>query len=150
MYQTMHPYLSAINESSADSTCYNFFGEITLQNIFYIFRAENNLYLDIQTVTVAVQSCECIERYSDKVFYLELPRGVNINENMNVSTQNSSKSLLTFLMDTEPSYIQVVPPHWLKLDAPSYYFQIFIAVAFLVISIPANIGHILVFLSYAR
>ena len=59
-------------------------------------------------------------------------------------------SIFAFLLLNFPDYIPMVPSHWLSQDNPSYYNQIFVSISFLIIGIPANIGHILVFLAFAR
>ena len=62
----------------------------------------------------------------------------------------SNRSILAFLLSNFPSYIEMVPSHWLSQDLPSHGIQAFVSIAFLIIGIPANIGHILVFLAFAK
>ena len=59
-------------------------------------------------------------------------------------------SIFAFLLLNFPDYIPMVPSHWLSQDNPSHYNQIFVSISFLIIGIPANIGHILVFLAFIR
>ena len=59
-------------------------------------------------------------------------------------------SIFASLLKISPDYIPMVPEHWLFQDVPSHNYQLFVSIAFLVIGIPANVGHILVFLSFAR
>ena len=59
-------------------------------------------------------------------------------------------SLHTFLNQTYPGYIAVVPTIWLEQGQPIYGVQILFSVLFLVICIPGNISQLLVLLAYAR
>ena len=66
-----------------------------------------------------------------------------IDETVNIT-------LRQFLLETVPEYIDNVPNHWLESHPLSHNVQICIAVMFLMICIPGNLGHILVFTAYYR
>ena len=71
------------------------------------------------------------------------------NTTMSEGTVNDS-SIFASLLKISPDFIPMVPEHWLFQDIPSHNYQLFVSIAFLVIGIPANIGHILVFLAFVR
>ena len=71
------------------------------------------------------------------------------NTTMSEGTVNDS-SIFASLLKTSPDYIPMVPEHWLFQDIPSHKYQLFVSIAFLVLGVPANIGHILVFLAFVR
>ena len=58
--------------------------------------------------------------------------------------------LIEFLLKTRPELIQLIPKHWLYQQFVSYDLQICVAILFLVICVPTNIGHLLVFATYGR
>ena len=58
--------------------------------------------------------------------------------------------LHAFLLKTRPELIQMIPTHWLQQDHMSYDIQILVGIVFFIICAPANIGHLLVFATYAR
>ena len=70
------------------------------------------------------------------------------SENMLYETTNDT--LRTFLLDRVPEYIDNVPDHWLDEHVLSINIQVYVAMVFLVICIPGNLGHLLVFIAYAR
>ena len=59
-------------------------------------------------------------------------------------------SLHAYLKETTPSYIRVVPKHWLELEKPDHDIQIYMSVLFLLIGIPGNVSQLLVIFAYAR
>ena len=59
-------------------------------------------------------------------------------------------TLRHFLLETVPEYIDNVPTHWLEAHPLSHNVQICIAVMFLMICIPGNLGHLLIFTTYYR
>ena len=59
-------------------------------------------------------------------------------------------SLYEYLKETTPSYIKVVPTHWLELEKPDHDIQIYMSVLFLLIGIPGNVSQLLVIFAYAR
>ena len=59
-------------------------------------------------------------------------------------------SLYEYLKETTPSYIRVVPKHWLELEKPDHDIQIYMSVLFLLIGIPGNVSQLLVIFAYAR
>ncbi len=61
-----------------------------------------------------------------------------------------NNSLLDFLLENAPEYIPVVPSLWLKQEMPSHNIQTYAAIMFLIICIPAHIGHLLIFVAYGR
>ena len=61
-----------------------------------------------------------------------------------------NKTLRVFLTETIPEYIEDVPQHWLEQEPPFYCIQVLVAIVFLLICIPGNIGQILVFIAYSR
>ena len=85
----------------------------------------------------------------DKAFLSDL-RTIEDELKTNASTEASNNSLFAFLLSTAPQYIEMVPNHWLKQDMPSYNVQTIVAILFLAICIPANIGQILIFVAYGR
>jgi hypothetical protein len=85
----------------------------------------------------------------DKAFMSD-PSTIENELRTNASTEASNNSLIAFLLSTAPQYIEVVPNHWLKQDLPSYNVQTIVAILFLAICIPANIGQILIFVAYGR
>ena len=64
--------------------------------------------------------------------------------------ETTNDTLRTFLLDRVPDYIQNVPDHWLDEHVLSINIQVYVAMVFLVICIPGNLGHLLVFIAYAR
>ena len=70
------------------------------------------------------------------------------SENMLYETTNDT--LRTFLLDRVPEYIDNVPDHWLDEHVLSINIQVYVAMVFLVICIPGNLGHLLVFIAYTR
>ena len=64
--------------------------------------------------------------------------------------ETTNGTLRTFLLDRVPDYIQNVPDHWLDEHVLSINIQVYVAMVFLVICIPGNLGHLLVFIAYAR
>ena len=60
------------------------------------------------------------------------------------------KSLLSFLLDNEPDFVSHVPEHWLIQQIPSYKVRYYVAMAFLIICLPANIGHLITFVAFGR
>jgi hypothetical protein len=67
-------------------------------------------------------------------------------------TENTvNKTLRSFLLETVPEYIDNVPvENWLEAPPLSHNVHICIAVIFLMICIPGNLGHLLVFTAYYR
>ena len=61
-----------------------------------------------------------------------------------------NKTLRVFLTETIPEYIDDVPQHWLEQDSPFYCIQVLVAIVFLLVCIPGNIGQTLVFIAYSR
>ena len=61
-----------------------------------------------------------------------------------------NKTLRLFLTETIPEYIEDVPQHWLEQESPFYCIQVVVAIVFLLICIPGNIGQLLVFVAYSR
>ena len=61
-----------------------------------------------------------------------------------------NKTLRVFLTETIPEYIEDVPQHWLEQESPFYCIQVLVAIVFLLICIPGNIGQTLVFIAYSR
>ena len=64
--------------------------------------------------------------------------------------ETTNDTLRTFLLDRVPDYIQNVPDHWLDEHVLSINIQVYVAMVFLVICIPGNLGHLLVFIAYTR
>ena len=62
----------------------------------------------------------------------------------------TDESLLSFLLDNAPDFISMVPEHWLRQYSPSRDARYHVAIAFLVICLPANIGHLLTFIAFGR
>ena len=62
----------------------------------------------------------------------------------------TDESLLFFLLDNAPDFISMVPEHWLRQYSPSRDARYHVATAFLVICLPANIGHLLTFVAFGR
>ena len=58
--------------------------------------------------------------------------------------------LIEFLSTTRPELIQLIPKHWLYQQFVSHEIQVCVAILFLVICAPTNIGHLLVFATYGR
>ena len=58
--------------------------------------------------------------------------------------------LIGFLSKTRPELIQLIPKHWLYQQFMSHEVQICVAILFLVICVPTNVGHLLVFATYGR
>ena len=79
------------------------------------------------------------------IFYSMVPQTYN---NTMPEQPVSNNSILAFLLLNFPNYIEMVPSHWLSQDMPSHGLQAYVSVAFLIIGIPANIGHLLVFLAF--
>ena len=61
-----------------------------------------------------------------------------------------SKSFRTYLLETVPEYIEVVPNHWLEHDKPEPNVQLYISIAFLIICIIGNMSQLLVMVAYGR
>ena len=59
-------------------------------------------------------------------------------------------TLRRFLVDKVPDYIPHVPDHWLDEHMLSFHIQVSLAILFLMICIPGNFGHLLVFIAYSR
>ena len=59
-------------------------------------------------------------------------------------------SLHEYLKETIPSYIKVVPTHWLELEKPDHDIQIYMSILFLLIGITGNVSQLLVIFAYAR
>ena len=72
------------------------------------------------------------------------------NGNETLPLDASNNSLLAFLLENAPEYIPVVPSHWLKHEMPSHNIQTYAAIMFLIICIPAHIGHLLIFVAFGR
>jgi hypothetical protein len=64
--------------------------------------------------------------------------------------ETANDTLRFFLLERMPEYIDNVPTHWLEEHILSPDVQLYVAMIFLVICIPANLGQILVFIAYAR
>ena len=64
--------------------------------------------------------------------------------------ETTNDTLRTFLLDRVPEYIDNVPDHWLDEHVLSINIQVYVAMVFLVICIPGNLGHLLVFIAYTR
>ena len=64
--------------------------------------------------------------------------------------ETTNDTLRTFLLDRVPEYIENVPYHWLDEHVLSINIQVYVAMVFLVICIPGNLGHLLVFIAYTR
>ena len=62
----------------------------------------------------------------------------------------TDESLLSFLLDNAPDFVSMVPEHWLRQYSPSRDARYHVAIAFLVICLPANIGHLLTFIAFGR
>ena len=88
---------------------------------------------------------------SENVFYSDTPIIRKLLEhNSTLSSTSPPRSILKFLLETNPEYIKLVPNHWLKQDLPPANGQTYLSIAFLIIGIPAQLCHIVVFLAYAR
>ena len=61
-----------------------------------------------------------------------------------------SKTLYAFLLKNLPEYIQIIPKHLLYQDYMSYSVQVLVATLFLIICVPTNLAHLLVFSTYSR
>ena len=75
------------------------------------------------------------------------------NNMTNLTVYNADiakESLLSFLLDNAPDFISMVPEHWLRQYSPSLDARYHVAMAFLVICMPANIGHLLTFIAFGR
>ena len=81
------------------------------------------------------------------IFYTKVPE---TNNDTMPEQPVSNNSILAFLLLNFPNYIEMVPSHWLSQDMPSHGLQAYVSIAFLIIGIPANIGHLLVFLAFVR
>ena len=64
--------------------------------------------------------------------------------------ETGNKTLRQFLLERAPEYIDRVPKHWLEEHQLSNNVQICMAVLLLIICIPGNVGHVLVFTAYSR
>ena len=64
--------------------------------------------------------------------------------------ETTNDTLRAFLLDRVPEYIENVPDHWLDEHVLSINIQVYVAMVFLVICIPGNLGHLLVFIAYTR
>ena len=62
----------------------------------------------------------------------------------------ANDTLRSFLLERVPEYIDNVPNHWLEEHILSPDIQLYVAMIFLVICIPGNLGQILVFIAYSR
>ena len=71
----------------------------------------------------------------------------NDTSNQSLSCNNS---LSGFLLKTRPELIQMIPIHWLQQDHMTYDIQILVGIVLFIICAPTNIGHLLVFATYAR
>ena len=72
------------------------------------------------------------------------------NHSTNASNEASNNSMFAYLLITSPKYMEIVPNHWLQQDFPSYNVQTFVAIFFLIICVPSNIGQILIFVAFGR
>ena len=82
----------------------------------------------------------------NEIFY----SGAAMNNTKLLENLVNNRSIFASLLRISPEYIPMVPGHWLFKDILSYDYQLFVSIVFLLIGIPANVGHILVFLAFAR
>ena len=73
-----------------------------------------------------------------------------IKDNLANSNEIEDTSLFSFLLSNAPGLIPMVPEHWLKQDMLSYEAQVYVAMAFLIICLPANICQLLIFSAFGR
>ena len=74
----------------------------------------------------------------------------NIPNFINSSFGESDKSLFSFLLSNAPDFVPAVPGHWLRQDFPSYNDRFYVALSFLIICLPSNIGHLVAFSAFVR
>ena len=60
------------------------------------------------------------------------------------------QSLRSFLLQTYPEYIEVVPNHWLEQEPPKYDVQLTISIFLLVICVSGNVSQLLVIVAFMR
>ena len=77
---------------------------------------------------------------------------MNVTKGFNNSVHEKlcDNCLLTYLVETVPEFVKVVPKHWLLEDVPFFHIQTIVALLLLVICVPANIAHILIFVAYGK
>ena len=66
------------------------------------------------------------------------------------SMEAVNNSLLEFLYQTQPAYVDVVPHFWLTQEQPDPSVQLYFSIFFLIICIPGNISQLLVLAAYFR
>ena len=74
----------------------------------------------------------------------------NFTNFINSSLGETDKSLFSFLLVNAPDFVSVVPGHWLRQDFPSYNARFYVALSFLIICLPSNIGHLIAFSAFVR
>ena len=82
-----------------------------------------------------------------------LPSFINYNiifHRRDMLNKTPDDTLRRFLVDKVPDYIPHVPDHWLDEHVLSFHIQVSLAILFLMICIPGNFGHLLVFIAYSR
>ena len=97
--------------------------------------------------------CICISRWYNSVGGYSILSIQNLQFNFsseNMLYETTNDTLRTFLLDRVPEYIENVPDHWLDEHVLSINIQVYVAMVFLVICIPGNLGHLLVFIAYTR
>ena len=74
----------------------------------------------------------------------------NFTNFINSCHGETDKSLFSFLLNNVPDFVPAVPGHWLRQDFPSYNNRFYVALSFLIICLPSNIGHLVAFSAFVR
>ena len=117
-----------------------------------ITQSQFNFFPVDMSALLHTENWELPEINPDKAFFSDVnttEEELQSNET-NAPTEAYNNTLFSFLLNTAPNYIEMVPYNWLQQDQPSYNIQTFVAILFLIICVPANIGQILIFVAYGR
>ena len=123
-----------------------------VRSYFWHIHTSNSVTSFLSSIVIFVFNTISSEYYFNsnlvkRMSYTNLSLDYNDTSNQLLSCNNC---LNVFLLKTRPELIQMIPIHWLEQEHMSYDIQILVGIVLFIICALTNIGHLLVFATYAR